>query len=66
MPITAELLRAKIAEMQATVTLHQGAIQFAEFLLNELEGDGDDALSMEQVAEMVGGPGATAEVGESE
>lgn len=56
-------MRARLAEAQAQAAGYNGALQFAELLLAELgaapEGDG---LSVGEFAEMVGGPGATAEM----
>ena len=60
--VTAELLRQKIAEMQATITAYNGAIEFAEYLLSVL--DENDGMPVGEFAQMVGGNGATAEMQE--
>lgn len=75
MPITAEVLRTKIAgmqrsiqELQATIAAYNGAIEFAEHLLQVLEEPGsavvnaDGNMTVTQFAELIGGPGASATV----
>ena len=63
MPITAEYLQERIAELRLTIALHNGAIQFAEHLLQQLEEERAETgdLTAEQFAEMVAGPGARVE-----
>ena len=58
--ITAEYLNEQIASMQAVITAHQGAIEFANHLLSVLEGD--KSMTVDEFAQAVGGPGATAEI----
>jgi len=59
--ISAEYLRQQIAGMRETIASFQGAIQFAEHLLGELERT-EDGISLDEFAEAVGGAGATAEI----
>ena len=61
MAITREMLQAHIEAMKASIAGYQGAIQFAEMLLETLD-DGPASLSVDEFAEMIGGPGATAEI----
>ena len=60
MQISAEYLRAEIAKMQQVVTAHNGAIEFAQHLLSQVEND--DGMPVDEFAEMIAGNGATAEV----
>lgn len=60
--ITKELLMEKRQSLVEAVIINQGGIQMIDHLLVLLEDEEQDALSMEQVAQMVGGNGATAEV----
>ena len=45
--------------MKTQIAAYNGAIEFAEFLLAQIEPDG---LPIQQLAEMVAGPGATATI----
>ena len=56
--ITAEMLREEIAKMQAVVTAHNGAIEFAQHLLSQHETEG---VPVSEFAEMVAGNGAKVE-----
>lgn len=57
--ITAEYLRAQIAQMEAVIVANRGAIEFAQHLLGMLEQDG---MPMAEFAEAIGGNGAHAEI----
>lgn len=63
--ITRQYLEQRIAELRLTIALHNGAIQFAELLLEELAKEerpgGNGAISAQDFAEMVAGPGAKVE-----
>jgi len=61
MEITESYLRAKIAEMQATITAYSGAIEFANHLLEVLASQ-DTSMTVDEFAEAVAGAGATAEM----
>ena len=59
MQISAEYLRNEIAKMQQVVIAHNGAIEFAEHLLSQVEND--DGMPVADFAEMVAGNGARVE-----
>ncbi len=61
--VTREYLTAHIERMKTQIVAYNGAIEFAEFLLSQTEPDG---LPIQQLAEAIAGPGATAEVMEME
>lgn len=60
--ITKELLESKIAEMQQTIAIHNGAIQFAEYLLSVIAETPADEMTLDDFAQAVGGNGASAEI----
>ena len=57
--ITAEMLREEIAKMERVVMAHNGAIEFAQHLLSQLEVD--EGMPADKFAEMVAGNGAQVE-----
>jgi hypothetical protein len=57
--VTADLLREEIAKMERVVLAHNGAIEFAQHLLAQLEER--DAMPINDFAEMVAGNGAKVE-----
>ena len=59
MQITAQYLRDEIAKMQQVVIAHNGAIEFAEHLLSQIESD--DGMPVADFAEMIAGNGARVE-----
>jgi len=65
--ITAEMLRQKIAEMQATVAAHTGAIEICQYFLAVLaENDGGgggvaNEMTADEFAQAVAGNGAVVE-----
>ena len=61
--ITKEFLEGKRAEIQETIAVHNGAVQFIDYLLSVL--DGNDGMPIDEFAQMVGGNGATAEMQEA-
>lgn len=65
--ITAEYLKEQIAQMEAVITAHRGAIEFANHLLSVLDGaPTPESLTVDEFAELVGGPGAVAKMQETE
>ena len=57
--ITAEMLHEEIAKMERVVLAHNGAIEFAQFLLSQIVAD--DGIPADKFAEMVAGNGAMVE-----
>jgi hypothetical protein len=55
-----ESMRARVRDYRALLYAEEGAIKYAEHLLNILEGE--DSISVQEFAEMVGGAGAKAEI----
>lgn len=55
-----EQMRARVRDYRALLHAEQGAIKYAEHLLNILEGE--YSISAQDFAEMVAGKGATAEI----
>jgi hypothetical protein len=62
MAITRQFLEQQITDMETQVSVFTGAIQFARMLLAEMDKD----MSVQEFAELVAGPGATADIIEKE
>lgn len=58
MTVDKDTLQKHIAEMKVLILKYQGAIDFAEYLLSMA----DDAIPLDELAQQVGGNGATVEV----